>query len=183
MRSAVFQEFYCATPLCVPTRPSMMTGRWPHAHGATTFGPGYETLNAGEQLLIDVLMDCGYHVGYEGIWHVNRPTEDDRSAEFAHFAPRGFPYKDHLRMLIAQGGKDGDQRGPVSTPTDRGAMHDWAISTPVPARWQEPVDTHPDMTIARNVSEFIRSAPNDRPFAAWCSLGGPHPPILVPEPY
>ncbi len=61
-RSAVFQEFYCASPLCVPTRPSMMTGRWPHAHGATTFGPGYETLNAGEQLLIDVLLDNGYHV-------------------------------------------------------------------------------------------------------------------------
>ena len=182
-RSAVFQEFYCATPLCVPTRPSMLTGRWPHAHGATAFGAGYETLNAGEQLLTDVLMDRGYHVGYEGIWHVNRNPEEDRSREYAHFAPRGFPYKDHLRMLIAQGGKDGDQRAPVSTPTDSGAMHDWAVSTPVPARWREPVDAHPDRMIARNVSEFIRSAPNDRPFAAWCSLGGPHPPILVPEPY
>jgi arylsulfatase A-like enzyme len=182
-RSAVFQEFYCATPLCVPTRPSMMTGRWPHAHGATTFGPGYETINAGEQLLTDVLMDYGYHVGYEGIWHVNRQPEDDRCGEYARFAPRGFPYQDHLRMLIAQGGKDGDQRAPVSTPTDSGAMHDWGISTPVPARWMEPADAHPDMAIARNVSEFIRSAPADRPFAAWCSLGGPHPPILVPEPY
>ena len=83
-RSAVFQEFYCATPLCVPTRPSMMTGRWPHAHGATTFGPGYETINAGEQLLTDVLMDYGYHVGYEGIWHVNRRDVDqlfDRKAD------------------------------------------------------------------------------------------------------
>ena len=182
-RSAVFQEFYCATPLCVPTRPSMMTGRWPHAHGATTFGPGYETINAGEQLLTDVLMDYGYHVGYEGIWHVNRQPEDDRCGEYAHFVPRGFPYKDHLRMLIAQGGKDGDQRAPVTTPTDSGAMYDWGISTPVPARWLETADAHPDMTIARNLSEFIRSAPSDRPFAAWCSLGGPHPPILVPEPY
>ncbi len=182
-RSAVFQEFYCASPLCVPTRPSMMTGRWPHAHGATTFGPGYETLNAGEQLLIDALLDDGYHVGYEGIWHVNRQPEDDRSGEYAHFVPRGFPYKDHLRMLIAQGGKDGDQRAPISTPTDGGAMYDWGMSIPVPARWLEPAEAHPDMKIATNVSEFIRSAPDDRPFAAWCSLGGPHPPILVPEPY
>ena len=133
--------------------------------------------------MTDVLLDHGYRVGYEGIWHVNRQPEDDRCGEFAHFAPRSFPYKDHLRMLVAQGGKDGDQRAPVSTPTDNGEMYDWDISIPVPARWLEKADAHPDMTIARNMSEFIRSAPNDRPFAAWCSLGGPHPPILVPEPY
>lgn len=181
-RGVVFDEFYCATPLCVPTRPSMMTGKWPHAHGATSFGLGYDTIHPGQALLIDRLLDAGYHVGYEGIWHINRPEADVRAREYAHFAPTGFPYKEHLQMLVAQGGKDGDQRAPVRTPTDRGA-HDWGISVPVPARWTGPLDAHPDMAVARHMAEFVRKAPDGRPFAAWCSLGGPHPPILVPEPY
>ena len=29
--AAVFDRFYCASPLCMPTRPSMMTGRWPES--------------------------------------------------------------------------------------------------------------------------------------------------------
>jgi arylsulfatase A-like enzyme len=182
-RAAVYDNFYCATPLCVPTRPSMMTGRWPHAHGATSFGKDFETVHSGEQLLIDHLLDQGYHVGYEGIWHINRYPEDQRSDEYAHFQPRGFPYKEHLRMMIEQGGRDGDQRAPVRTPTDSGRIHDWAISIPVPACWTDDQQDHPDKVIARNISEFVRSAPVDRPFAAWCSLGGPHPPIVVPEPY
>ena len=182
-RSAVYDNFYCATPLCIPTRPSMMTGRWPHAHGATSFGKGFDTIHSSERLLIDHLVDHGYHVGYEGIWHINRHPEDQRSNEYAHFLPRGFPYEDHLRMMIEQGGSDGDQRAPVKTPTDSGRIQDWEISIPVPVCWTYDPKDHPGCEIARSISDFIRSAPAEKPFAAWCSLSGPHPPILVPEPY
>ncbi len=182
-RSVVFEEFYCATPLCAPTRPSMMTGLWPHAHGATCFGKGYEKIHPGQTLLIDHLMDQGYHVGYEGIWHVNRPEQEDRTGEYAYFNRRGFPYKQHMECLVAQGGKEGEQKGAVRTPTDSGRIHDWGFSIPVPARWTDAPEYHPDLEMARNVAGFIQQAPADRPFAAWCSLGGPHPPIVVPEPY
>lgn len=182
-RGAVYDNFYCATPLCAPTRPSMMTGRWPHAHGATSFGKEFENIHSSERLLIDHLMDEGYHVGYEGIWHINRHEEDLRTDEYAHFQPRGFPYKQHLQMLIEQGGKDGKQRAHVSTPTDYGRMHDWTFSVPVPARWTDDPEDHPDSEIASNIAGFVKTAPKELPFAAWCSLGGPHPPIVVPEPY
>ncbi len=178
----VFDRFYCATPLCVPTRPSMMTGRWPHTHGSISFGEGYATMNEGEELLIDRLLDAGYHVGYEGIWHINRPEQDERSGEYAHFVSSGFPYAEHVEMLEQQGGKDGDQRGAVRTPTDEG-YHDWSFSIPVPATWTRPLEEHPDMLRARHIADFILSAPPDKPVAAWSSLGAPHPPLLVPEPY
>jgi len=177
----VFDRYYCATPLCVPTRPSMMSGRWPHAHGSISFGEGYQVINEGEELLTDRLQDAGYRVGYEGIWHINRPEQDDRSDEYAHFVSSGFPYAEHVEMLEQQGGKDGDQRGAVRTPTDEG-YHDWSFSIPVPASWTRPLEEHPDMLRARHIADFILNAPSDKPVAAWCSLGAPHPP-LVPEPY
>ncbi len=39
------------------------------------------------------------------------------------------------------------------------------------------------MTRARRMARFIREAPADQPLAAWCSLGGPHPPLISPEPW
>ena len=178
----VLDRYYCATPLCVPTRPSMMSGRWPHAHGSLSFGAGCDTMNEGEELFIDRLHDAGYHVGYEGIWHINRPAADDRTAEYAHFASLNFPYGEHTQMLLAQGGQDGSQRGHVRTPTTEG-LKDWEFSIPVPAQWTRPIEEHPDMVWAGHIADFILNAPADKPVGAWCSSGAPHPPLLVPEPY
>ncbi len=180
--SAIFDRFYCATPLCVPTRPSMMTGRWPHTHGSTSFGEGHAQINPGEELLIDRLQDAGYHVGYEGIWHINRPADEDRRDDYAYFSDTGFPYAPHREMMAEQALPDGAQQGQVRTRTDDG-WHDWGFSIPVPAEWTRPVEQHPDMVRARTIAEFILGTPEDQPFAAWCSLGAPHPPILVPEPW
>ena len=180
--SAVFDRCYCATPLCVPTRPSMMTGRWPHAHGATSFGEGYDTMRPGEELLIDRLHDAGWRVGYEGIWHINRAPGEDRGGEYAHFRPSGFPYDAHQAAMAAQGIEAGSQRGAVRTPTDEGE-HDWRLSIPVPAAWTGPVEQHPDMLRARAIADFMLDTPDGQPFAAWCSLAAPHPPLLVPEPW
>ena len=179
-RGIVLDKYYCACPLCVPTRPSMLGGRWPHAHGSTSFGSEHELLNPGEELLTDHLLDAGYHVGYEGIWHVNRRPADERRAEFAHFNSTGFAREQYRDMLLEQGGKDGDQYATVSLVTDTDPVAG-NFSIPVPACWTGPVEEHADMQHALRIAEFIETAPADRPFAAWCSFGAPHPPLLVPE--
>ena len=178
----VFDRYYCATPLCIPTRPSMMNGRWPHAHGARSFGKGYDTVEQGSELLIDRLHDAGYLVGYDGIWHIRRPESDDRTSEYAHFEESGFPYNPHGEALVAEGKDADDQRASIHGMTDEG-MIPGKISIPVPATWTKPLEEHPDMQKARRIAQFILDAPADQPIAAWCSLGAPHPPLLVPEPY
>ena len=179
----VFDRYYCATPMCVPTRPSMMNGRWPHQHGSLcNAGMAYATLHQGEELLIDRLHDAGYHVGYEGIWHIKRPEQDDRTGEYAHFVSSGFPHDLQGEMLTEQGREPDDQRAPVHNPSDEGEEHR-QISVPVPATWTRAIEDHPDMLRARHIADFILNAPPQKPVAAWCSLGGPHPPLLVPEPY
>ncbi|MCK5804754.1 MAG: sulfatase-like hydrolase/transferase, partial [Lentisphaeria bacterium] len=44
-------------------------------------------------------------------------------------------------------------------------------------------EEHPDMQTALHIADFIRSHAGRKPFAAWASIGAPHPPILVPEPF
>jgi arylsulfatase A-like enzyme len=161
----------------------MMSGLWPHAHGAISFGKGYETVKPGVGLVIDRLHDAGYRVAYEGVWHINRAPAEDRSKEYAYFRQRNFPYREHAEAFSVQGGRDGDQYAKVRTPKDDGTLHEWRFSVPVPATWTRAIEEHPDMVSARAVAEFIRSAPAGVPIAAWCSLGGPHPPLLVPDPY
>lgn len=177
-----FDRYYCATPLCIPTRPSMMSGRWPHAHGALSFGKGYDTIEQGTELLIDRLHDAGHRVAYEGIWHIRRPEEDDRRSDYAHFNEGSFPYDLHGEALVEEGREADDQRADVHGMTDEG-MIPWKISIPVPATWKKPLKAHPDMQRAQRIAQFILDAPEDEPIAAWCSLGSPHPPLLVPEPY
>ena len=182
-RGAVFDRFYCATPMCVPTRGSMMTGRWPHQHGAICNSDRrYATLKPGEELLTDRLLDAGYHVGYEGIWHISREPAEDRTGEYAHFASGRFPYVEQGEMLVALGRSPDEQRGPAVNHHDEG-VEETRISVPVPATWTPGADSHPDAVRARAIAEFITEAPDDRPFAVWCSLAGPHPPLLVPEPW
>ena len=180
----VFNRYYCATPLCIPTRPSMMNGRWPHAHGAHCFGEGCDTIEKGSELLIDRLHDAGYRVGYDGAWHIRRPPEDDRTCDYVHFREEGFPYAKQGEALEAAGLSADDQRAQIHGLTDDG-VKPAQISVPVVVNWSEPksLEEHPDMQRAQRMAEFILEAPADQPIAAWSSLCAPHPPLMVPEPY
>jgi len=182
-RGAVFERYYCALPMCSPTRPSMMTGRWPHQHGAIcNSDKRYSMVDDDEELLIDRLQDAGCHVGYDGVWHINRTAAADRRGDYAHFASGRFPYLLEGQMLREMGRDPDEQRAPVVNNSDDGPV-DAAISVPVPATWTPGQDSHPDMTRAGRMASFIDHAPHDRPLAAWCSLGGPHPPLVVPDPW
>ncbi|MFO7946388.1 MAG: sulfatase-like hydrolase/transferase, partial [Armatimonadota bacterium] len=181
-RGVVFDRYYCANPLCVPTRPSMMGGKWPHAHGSITFGEGYSTINRGEEMIFDRLLDGGYHVGYEGIWHIKRDPADDRTDEFAYYKETGFCREQYKEVLREHGGEDGDQQGPCKYPTDTD-IRDARLSIPHPMVWTRPIEEHDDYRHARNIADFILNAPADKAVAAFCSSGIPHPPLLVPQEY
>jgi arylsulfatase A-like enzyme len=62
-----FENAYCANPICVPSRASMMTGRMPHEIGVN--------FNLDHFDILDVsvgrwLADAGYDTGYIGKWHI-----------------------------------------------------------------------------------------------------------------
>jgi len=86
----VFTRAYCSNPLCVPSRTSIFTGRYPHEHG--------KQINATSPLLDIkefpnmgmVLRKAGYVTGCLGKWHLPYPKKNTNADE------SGFDFMPHL---------------------------------------------------------------------------------------
>ncbi len=59
--------FHAASPVCSPTRGSIMTGRHPNRYG--TFAPGW-SIRPEEITIAQLLRDAGYATGHFGKWHL-----------------------------------------------------------------------------------------------------------------
>ena len=77
----VFTKAYAANPLCVPSRTSMFTGRYPHESGVQD--------NAHVQLdpkefptMGNIFSANGYETGYVGKWHIPFPQADKQGHGF-----------------------------------------------------------------------------------------------------
>ena len=71
-----FERFYVATPICMPNRATLMTGRMPSLHGARQNGI---PLSLSATTFVDVIREAGYETALIGKGHLqsingNRPT-------------------------------------------------------------------------------------------------------------
>lgn len=64
-----FTRAYCSNPICVPSRTSLFTGRYPHAHGKQTNNT--KSIDTSEFPTMGTLLsNAGYATGYVGKWHL-----------------------------------------------------------------------------------------------------------------
>tara|TARA_B100000795_G_scaffold92354_1_gene67485 strand:+ start:4872 stop:6434 length:1563 start_codon:yes stop_codon:yes gene_type:complete len=66
-RGTVFENFHVASPVCMPNRASLLTGRYPSLHGLRYNGCALPT-NANT--FVNVLADAGYHTAAIGKSHL-----------------------------------------------------------------------------------------------------------------
>ena len=66
-------RFYAASPVCSPTRASVMTGR--HANRSGAFAPNWST-RPEEITLAQILKQAGYRSGHFGKWHLGAVKQD-----------------------------------------------------------------------------------------------------------
>jgi len=66
-------RFYAASPVCSPTRASVMTGR--HANRSGAFSPNYST-RPEEITIAKILQEAGYRTAHYGKWHIGAVKEE-----------------------------------------------------------------------------------------------------------
>jgi len=95
----VFRRFYASSPVCSPTRGSVLTGRHPYRYRILTANSGH--ILKEETTLAELLKDEGYTTGHFGKWHLGTLTKTKRESNrggprgVKHFAPpweHGFDY-------------------------------------------------------------------------------------------
>jgi arylsulfatase A-like enzyme len=160
-----FRHAYTPTPVCVPARISLFTGRFPRAHGIRcNHFRGLEETRFKDDLL-RVLKRLGYFTALIGKNHtyINPAKEMDCAIEFSHLVG-------HIR--------------PEHRAEDE-AFDRWMVDlffgvaeapTPFPAALQ-----YPTRIVDHTIEVIERRAPE--PFFAWVSFPEPHNPYQVPEPY
>lgn len=67
LKGIKFNHFYTPSAVCTPSRGCLVTGRYPHTHGAYR---NDVALNKDEVTFAQILKEQGYTTGYIGKWHL-----------------------------------------------------------------------------------------------------------------
>ena len=168
---ARFTQFYTASPVCSPTRASLMTGRHPARLDLTNWIGGeqnglltqaeYIRQLPHEQVTIgEAFAEQGYSTGYIGKWHLGR----------AGYLPdtQGFEFT----AAVNEAGQPGSYFPPYENP-------DWPI-TDVPDLAGDPQDSYLTDRLTDVALQFIETN-RDRPFFLVLSHYAVHTPLQAPS--
>ena len=161
-----FSQFY-VSPVCAPTRSSLMTGRYSLRTGVRDTYNGGAILAGEETTLAEVLQSKGYRTGIFGKWHLgdtypSRPIDQGFEESLVHLA----------------GGMG--QVGDVTT------YFNGDSSYYDPVLWhngqREAYEGHCTDIFAEGALNFIQEE-SDQPFFCYLSFNAPHTPLQVPQTY
>lgn len=148
-----FDHFY-VSPVCAPTRASLLTGRYHLRTNVTGVTGGQEVMFAGEVTLAELLRDAGYATGCFGKWHNGGHYPHDPNGQgFDEFF--GFcagHWNNYFNTLYQHNGEMVRAEGYIND------------------------------VVTDKALEFI-TANQDKPFFCYVPYNTPHSPFQVPDTY
>lgn len=186
----LFENAYTSCPVCSPARGTVMTGKYPHAHGITTniheMGCGVGELPDGPDLLSRRLQTAGYHLGYSGKWHLGTNKNLTRFGEpntpslpkdvgfegqnFPGHGGGGFNYPEYRQYLRDNGFSHS------VLPWDEGTKTVWPAG-----KLKGPEESTVPYFLTENTLGMIDDfSSRGDPFFIWHNFWGPHGPFHVP---
>lgn len=148
-----FDRFY-VSPLCAPTRASILTGRYHLRTGTSWVTHRNEVMRASEKTIAEYLKDAGYVTGCFGKWHNGEQYPND---------PIGQGFDEFF----------GFKAGHLNNYFNTTLVHN-----------EEPVKTKGYITdiLADKAIKFIREH-KEGPFFCYVPFNAPHSPFQVPDKY
>lgn len=165
-----FQNAYTPCPLCLPSRASLFTGKYPSQNDMLSNQTGY--LQTCEML--DHFRANGYQINYAGKWHMGEGNIGEFTDRHA-----GDSTAIYSQWCLDQGLIDGWMFNDPACRTTRTP----SMSIPKVHCQDLPVDKTNEAYVTDFAIEMIQSRAKDKPFFQVCSFNGPHPPFMIPEPY
>jgi choline-sulfatase len=177
----VFERAYTPSPVCVPARQSLLTGRYPHAHGA--YGNS-QPMHATERTFAHLAKEAGFatgaigkmhfigedqHQGFDTRWDIEDyyALEPEASGDAASGMAAPGCYGKYVPGL-----EEGSSAGGPNPMRTRDGNYD-AGPSPFPA------ERHVEAYTTRNAVQFLEEHRGER-FALWCSHFKPHAPYTPP---
>lgn len=149
------QNFY-VSPVCAPTRASILTGRYHQRTGVAGVTRGRENMNLDEETIADIFKSLGYKTGIFGKWHngAHYPyTPLGRGfEEFVGFTSGHWP--NYFDSTIEKNGKPFKASGYL-----------------------------PDVLTDEAITFIEKSKNDNKPFLCYIPYQTPHTPLQVPDKY
>ena len=168
-QGATFTKCYTPSPVCIPARAAMVTGRPPHLTDCTHNGA---SVDPAVPSFMQRLADCGYQTHGVGKMHFTPTRErlwgfESRDYTAGESAESGF-----RRML--------DENGFSHVDEPHGAQSEMYY---IPQVSQLPAHLHETAWVADRSIDFLKRRDRRRPFFLWSSFLKPHPPFEAPTPW
>jgi choline-sulfatase len=166
-----FDRAYCNSPICTPSRQSMITGKLPHAAGVTLL----QTALAEDQLTIaEHLKQFGFKTAAVGKMHFN--SQLTHGFDYRLDSPE---YEAYIRQHPPRVPPDSVRVKPRWRPFQDPARI-WLNADMLPTRYY---DADSEGTwLARKAIEFLRENKENR-FCLWLGFEEPHAPFDFPIEY
>lgn len=164
--SVRLNQFY-VSPVCAPTRSSLMTGRYSLRTGVRDTYNGGSIMDTEEVTIAEMLKEAGYSTGIFGKWHLGdnypaRPNDQGFDESLIHLA------------------------GGMGQPGDFTTFYRGDSSYFDPVLWQngkqKPFAGYCSDIFTEEAISFIEQNHKD-PFFCYLSFNAPHTPLQVPEEY